>query len=81
MATKKIRKNYFNKLSVKIIGSKPKQTNQPDQSSWENSDYEAKARSSRKRVKRFSFSNPSSTGIKCNFCASDFLFLQTFGHF
>ena len=63
MAIKKARKNFFNKVSVKLIDSNTKQPNQPG-SSCENSDYEARARSSRKRVKRFSFSNPSSTSKK-----------------
>ena len=63
MAIKKARKNYFNKVSVKLIDSNSKQPNQPGPS-YENSDYEARARSSRKRVKRFSFSNPSSTSKK-----------------
>ena len=63
MAIKKARNNFFNKVSVKLIDSNSKQPNQPGPS-CENSDYEARARSSRKRVKRFSFSNPSSTSKK-----------------
>ena len=63
MANKKARKNFFNKVSVKLIDSNSKQPNQPGPF-CESSDYEARARSSRKRVKRFSFSNPSSTSKK-----------------
>ena len=68
MAVRKARKNYFNRVSVKIIGSNTKQPknqhNQQGTSSWEDSDDEEKARTSRKRVRQFSFSNPSSTDTK-----------------